>query len=75
MRIEWELYPEAWYRTGEDHEPKPQMLINSFKSSEGNKAIFVTPDKDGPYRIFAYIYDKQGNFATTNTPFYVLNPK
>jgi len=74
-RIEWELYPDAWYRTGDDHEPKPQLLINSFKSFEGNKAKFVTPDKEGPYRIFAYIYDQKGNFATTNTPFYVIRPK
>jgi hypothetical protein len=37
------------------------------------KASFITPDKEGPYRIFAYIFHENGYFASTNTPFYVLN--
>jgi hypothetical protein len=73
--IAWELYPDSWSRTGEDHEPKPLPIKDCFKSYEGNTVSFVAPTNEGPYRIFAYIYDKQGNFATTNTPFYVLSPK
>jgi len=54
---------------------KPNPITNSLVSIEDNKATFITPTEEGPYRIFAYIYDQNGNFATTNTPFYVLNPK
>ena len=32
-------------------------------------AKFKVPSKEGPYRIFATVYDKAGNFATCNTPF------
>lgn len=80
LRITWEIYPDIWfqgwneekYNTNKLNPPVPlKCLINS----ENNKATFITPEKEGPYRIFAYVYDNYGYFASTNTPFYVLNPK
>ena len=71
----WELLPETWSgEYGEYNEwsikGKPKSVINSLISVEGNEATFIAPKEEGPYRIFAYIYDQNGNFATTNTPFY-----
>lgn len=72
-RIDWEIYPEAWFSDTSkiavnDYEP-----IDSFVNFEKNKATFRAPKKEGPYRIFAYIYNQDGFFATTNIPFYVLD--
>ena len=75
VHIDWEIFPEAWYSdTGEivSNNYKP---INTFVSYEKNKSTFLAPVKEGPYRIFAYVYNQDGSFATTNTPFYVLENK
>ena len=72
--IRWEVYPEAWQYKANDKEKKPDSITGSILKSKGEEATFVTPTEEGPYRIFAYISDNEGNFATTNVPFYVLNP-
>lgn len=78
--IKWEIYPDVWYH-GLNEEKYNRKLLNlpspieCFVSSENKKATFNVPGKEGPYRIFAYVFDKNGYFSTTNTPFYVLNPK
>jgi len=73
--IKWEIYPEAW--TWSDKKNyivlDPSISLEKlFLKSDKNKVEFITPSREGPYRIFAYVYDKNGYFATTNTPFYVL---
>jgi len=75
VRIKWEIFPEVWYNDTTINKKKPRKAVNCFNDFEKNKANFITPGIEGPYRIFAYIYDQKGNFATTNTPFYVLNTK
>ena len=52
-----------------------KKILDCFDKDDGNKLTFRTPAIEGPYRIFVFIYDQKGNFATTNTPFYVLNNK
>ncbi len=80
IRINWEIYPDVWQQ-GWNKEKynnkslKPPSPIDCFISFKNNTATFVTPRKEGPYRIFAYVYNKNGYFTTTNTPFYVLKPK
>jgi hypothetical protein len=79
ISIKWEIYPDVWYQAWYENKYKktidPKEITGTFLSFENNKAAFRTPQIEGPYRIFAYIYDKNGYFATTNTPFYVLNTK
>jgi len=76
IKINWEIYPEDWYQNidSDDFNP-PETISDSFIGFEKNKATFVTPSTEGAYRIFVYVYDQNGFFATTNTPFYVLNNK
>lgn len=77
--IKWEIYADVWfdglqeekYNTKKMDPPEP---MNCSLHSYDNYATFRTPEIEGPYRIFAYVFDKDGYFATTNTPFYVLNP-
>jgi hypothetical protein len=81
-RIEWVIYPEAWpwswsvnHISGSYTIFNPEKTINSFVNFEGNTASFITPEEEGPYRLFAYVYDENGYYATANIPFYILDPK
>ncbi len=73
--IDWEIYPEAWFSDINEVAVKNYQPIDPFVNFEKNKTTFLAPKKEGPYRIFAYVYDQDGFFATTNTPFYVLDNK
>lgn len=75
LRFKWEIYPEGWHYDEDDMFVRPKSLEDILVTTEKDKATFRAPSKEGPYRIFVYVYDKNGYFATTNTPFYVLNPK
>ncbi len=72
--IIWEIYPEDWYRKNNEKNTK---IIKPLKSvvikSDSLLANFKAPAQEGPYRIFATVYDRYGNFATCNTPFYVVS--
>lgn len=72
--IKWELLPEDWYSVkGEDVKPvKPHPLEGLIKAGPGLTAEVITPSVGGPYRLFANLYDKFGNFSTCNIPFYVV---
>ena len=70
----WEIYPEDWFfpkNVKNDKKLKP--VPGSFISTAYLSANFKAPSKEGPYRIFATVYNKAGKFATCNTPFYVVN--
>ncbi|MDO6432551.1 hypothetical protein Q4E93_18240 [Flavitalea sp. BT771] len=73
-RVKWELLPEDWYHTKEeDIKPvKPPPIEEHIKAGEGLTAEILTPSVGGPYRLFAKLYDKFGNFSTCNIPFYVV---
>ena len=72
VRIDWEIYPEAWFSDRNEIVVDNYKPIDSFVNFEKNRTTFHAPNKEGPYRIFAYIYNQDGFFATTNIPFYVL---
>ncbi|NEN22703.1 hypothetical protein G3O08_04185 [Cryomorpha ignava] len=75
LEFRWEMLPESTdIKSGGDAESKPKPV--KFKSKNGSsqdELLFVTPSREGPYRMFVYIYDGNGNAATANIPFYVQN--
>ena len=72
----WEIHNEGWNYEGGGAKHKPTEKIEGcIETTAENEVVFKAPSAEGPYRIFAFIYDKHGNFATTNTPFYVLKNK
>lgn len=76
LKYKWEIYEENWNYYGANAKQKVTRKISDcFESIDDCKATFRVPAVEGPYRIFAFIYDNDGNFACTNTPFYVLNNK
>lgn len=72
---EWEIIPENWNYAIDAVEEKPEALNGLVIDSDTDSVTFVTPEKEGPYRLFVTIADENRNIATTNIPFYILDPK
>jgi hypothetical protein len=72
LTYKWELLPESTdIKSGGDKESRPDAVEIKFKgeSNQGD-VVFRAPKKEGPYRLFVYIYDGNGKAATANFPFY-----
>lgn len=72
-KIHWEVSREAWDVRQWGEGEKSISIQNAIQLAAGDSVIFTTPIREGPYRIFAYVYDSLGYTATANIPFYVLN--
>ena len=76
LRIKWEIYPEDWFKINNINSLKrPKPVEGVMPDHTGLNISFTAPEKEGPYRIFATVYDANGHIATCNTPFYVLAAK
>ena len=75
-KVNWQVFPEDWYKENEHLTSKALPLLYEVTTTGDQHEIeFVVPKKDGPYRLFANVYDAQGNFGTSNIPFYVIRPQ
>ena len=78
VEIKWEVYKEAWpwgWTSRQDSSFKlfnPKKVVDTSMECNGTSVSFITPQEEGPYRIFAFVYDQEGYFATANVPFYIL---
>lgn len=71
LQYTWEIRKESWFDIFEE-----PPVIDNLISENGEKIFqFQTPKTEGPYRLYVYVKDNQNNLATTNIPFYVLNPE
>lgn len=75
LKYRWEILPESTdIKSGGDKESRPEPVEIVIKpGSKDGTLNFKAPKKTGAYRLFAYIYDGNGNAATANFPFYVSN--
>ncbi|WP_299390551.1 hypothetical protein [uncultured Gelidibacter sp.] len=73
LQYKWEIFKEGWSYKVAEKEKRPKNVPLKIIEKHDNILTFRVPEKDGPYRIFVYVYDQKGNFSTTNVPFYVLN--
>jgi len=72
LQYRWEIIPESTdIKSGGDKESRPEPVTVPIKVNENGLLEFKAPRKEGPYRLFAYIYDGNGHAATANFPFYV----
>ncbi|MDF1865273.1 MAG: glycoside hydrolase family 2 TIM barrel-domain containing protein [Saprospiraceae bacterium] len=73
LKYRWEILPESTdIKSGGDAESRPEPVEIVIKpGSENGTLNFKAPKKEGPYRLFTYIYDGNGNAATANIPFFV----
>lgn len=80
LLVEWEIIPDVWFHGWNEEKYnlgilQPPAPVDCFFESGNHHASFISPKNEGPYRIIAYVYDRNGYFGTANTPFYVLNPE
>jgi Glycosyl hydrolases family 2, TIM barrel domain len=74
LRFQWVLLPEDWYKTTYIiNEKKMDTIEGLFTTAQDSIISFSAPAKEGPYRLFAYVYDSTGHYATCNTPVYVMS--
>lgn len=72
IRFVWEVLKEGTtFPYGGQGEPKPPAVPEAILQSEGDIVDIRTPAPPGPYRLFVYVYDGRGHFATANIPFLV----
>ena len=76
LNFKWEIHEEGWnYAGGGAAHKLTNKISTAIETVKLNEVLFHVPALEGAYRIFVHISDQFGNFATTNTPFYVLNNK
>lgn len=75
LRYSWEIIKEDWFNWGRTwhYFKRPAALQGLVSDSTAQNTQFICPKKEGPYRIFINVYNKNGYCATANTPFYVVN--
>jgi hypothetical protein len=75
ITYKWQLFPEDYHQVNDIYSQKEASPIsNLFITDSTSKHItFRTPDKEGPYRLYVYAYNRQKYFASCNIPFYVLS--
>ena len=72
LMVRWEVVAESTdRRSGGDPERAPLAQPACIVSAKGMVLEFRAPRRPGPYRLFVYVYDGQGNAATGNVPFLV----
>jgi hypothetical protein len=55
-------------RVGGDREEPTPPIEGLVLGAVGNRAMFRLPEREGNYRLFAYVRDGRGNAATANLP-------
>lgn len=73
LKYRWELVPESTdIKSGGDAESTPDAIEIVIKAGSKDGVLnFRAPTKEGAYRLFAYVYDGNGNAAAANIPFFV----
>ncbi|MCF6407816.1 hypothetical protein L3C95_33325 [Chitinophaga filiformis] len=69
LRIVWKVLDEDFDPQNSNH-PIERKVDTTPRDSF--RITFRAPEKEGPYRIYSWIYDDYGNVATANIPFYVV---
>ena len=74
LSFAWEILKEGvHFPYGGGGEKKPEAVTGLIEDSSKNSIRFKSPGEAGSYRLFVYVYDGKGHWATANIPFYV-NP-
>ncbi|MBT8048246.1 MAG: hypothetical protein HKN57_06845 [Xanthomonadales bacterium] len=72
LEYRWELMRESGAtQTGGDKEEVPDKFPGLIEGGDREQVILTAPDESGPYRLFVYVYDGQGNAGHANIPLLV----
>ena len=70
--VEYVLYPEAFSnKIGGDIQKSPEPINFEIVNQNDNEITFVSPNKKGTYRIFAFVKNEKGQSSVANIPFLV----
>lgn len=72
VKVKWEVFKEDWFKVDNKNNEKSLLPVQTdFQNKNELEVEFITPRKNGPYRIFVTIDDNKGHIATANIPFYI----
>ncbi len=72
LSYDWQITPESAVKSeGGDFETALTSVRGTIKKKKGNRLEFRVPRKEGPYRLFVFVYDGNEHYATANIPFFV----
>jgi hypothetical protein len=70
--VEYVLYPEAFSnKIGGDIQKSPDPIKFDVVKQSDNELTFISPNKKGAYRLFAYVKNEKGQSSVANIPFLV----
>jgi hypothetical protein len=70
----WELRNESTStKSGGAEEYIPDVIEGRIENADGSQIQLRTPEEEGAYRLFVYVYDGNDHAAHANVPFYVNN--
>ena len=70
--VEYMLYPEAFSnKIGGDIQKSPDPIKLEIINQSDGKLTFVTPNKKGAYRLFAFVKNEKKQSSVANIPFLV----
>lgn len=73
LQVEWEIRLETTSKAiGGDFEHLPKRININIETKMLGQANITAPNAPGAYRLFAYVYDNNGNAAHANIPFLVV---
>jgi hypothetical protein len=70
--VRWELRPEDWYSARWPYGPESRPLNWEAEPFRQQGVKFSAPEREGPYRLYAYLSDRHGLTLTANSPLYVV---
>ncbi len=72
LTFRWEVMKESKAtQSGGDKEEVPKTIEGLLESPAQDRTAITTPTAPGPYRLFVYVHDGQGNAGHANIPFLV----
>jgi hypothetical protein len=74
ITYQWQVIPESMdKKTGGDKEKAPKPIKGIFKKTDTkNSTVNFTVELPGEYRLFIFAKDGNGNVATGNIPFKII---
>lgn len=77
LKYRWEVIPDGPFDEfipgKSKREIRPKAIELPDFVNEGNRFRFTVPDRPGPYRIYVYAEDGQGNSCSANLPVFFVN--
>lgn len=73
LTMKIEILPDVsdYFGHGGDFEKRPQSVYVKDNIPYTNNINIVSPENEGPYRVFVYIFDGHNNAAYANIPFFL----